>query len=153
VGQTLSCAGVDSVTISAQDHIAIQRLMYRYARCADHKDYAGFSEVFCEDAVFVYRGEAIISLAAIQEMMLALETYRVTLHQVQNVLYDVSGINNDAAVGETYCLASHLFDDSGEVHKIDMGIIYKDKLRRTEQGWRIAHRDFSVLWSQTSSVD
>jgi hypothetical protein len=37
------------MTISVEDHIAIQRLMYRYAYCADNRDYAGFSEVFCEE--------------------------------------------------------------------------------------------------------
>ena len=36
------------MSISDSDHIAIQRLMYRYARCADHKDYEGFAAVFCE---------------------------------------------------------------------------------------------------------
>ena len=47
------------MTISVEDHIAIQRLMYRYAYCADKKDYAGFSEVFCEDAVFDYSGRKV----------------------------------------------------------------------------------------------
>ena len=62
------------MSISVDDHIAIQRLMYRYARCADHKDYAGFAEVFCADAVFDFRAGWSRPCAAIQEMMHALES-------------------------------------------------------------------------------
>ena len=47
------------MSISIEDHIAIQRLMYRYAHCADNKDYAGFAEVFCDDAVFDYSGREV----------------------------------------------------------------------------------------------
>lgn len=135
---------------SAQDHIEITRLMYRYARCADHKDYAGFGEVFCEDAVFEYLGEPVSGLPAIRDMMLALEKYSVTQHRVSNVLYDV---DNDTAAGETYCLASHLREDETGTVNIEMGIIYRDELRRTDQGWRIARRAFDLLWTRTGPVD
>ena len=46
--------------ISVEDQLDIERLMFRYARCADHKDYDGFGEVFCADAVFEYRGEPVV---------------------------------------------------------------------------------------------
>jgi hypothetical protein len=130
--------------------MAIQRLMYRYASCADRKDYAGFAEVFCADAVFDFSGRVVTSLAAIQDMMHALEKYSATLHQVHNTLYEVEG---DSATGETYCLASHLFQDTGNTLKIDMGIIYHDRLRRCAGGWRIEWRKFNLLWSQTTAVD
>ena len=136
--------------ITAEDHIAIERLMYCYARCADHKDYLGLAQVFSSDAVFENRERTVTSLTAIQDMMLALEKYRSTQHRVQNILYAVDG---DTAQGETYCLASHLIDQDGETRKIDMGIIYRDRLRRTSDGWRIAQRKFDLLWSQTTAVD
>lgn len=138
------------MSIAARDHIAISRLMYRYARCADNKDYSGFAEVFTEDAVFLYAGEPVTPLSAIQEMMLALEKYTRTLHQVNNILYDVDG---DIANGETYCLASHLYLQDDAQMKIDMGIIYRDTLVRTARSWRITRREFDLLWSSTSEVD
>ena len=49
--------------------------MYQYARCADNRDYAGFADVFCEDAVFDFSGNLVTSLPAIQEMMHALDKY------------------------------------------------------------------------------
>ncbi|MFK7978013.1 MAG: nuclear transport factor 2 family protein [Halioglobus sp.] len=138
------------MTIPVNEHIAISRLMYRYAYCADHKDYAGFADVFSEDAVFLYMGAPVTSLQNIQEMMLALEKYSRTLHQVSNVLYDVVG---DRASGETYCLASHIFTEDEQEKKIDMGIIYTDELRKTEVGWRIERREFDVLWTTTCDVE
>jgi ketosteroid isomerase-like protein len=133
-----------------EDHVAIQRLMYAYARCADNKDYDGFADLFCADAVFVYRGENVTPLTAIQQMMQNLEKYRVTQHSVHNVLYEVDG---DVARGQTYCLAAHLVDGDGVVDKIDMGIIYDDRLLRTGDGWRIQRRVFNLLWMQTTHVD
>ena len=138
------------MSISVEDHIAIQRLMYLYARCADRKDYTGFAEVFCEDAVFDYKGNPVTPYSAIEKMMHALEQYTTTAHQVHNVFYEVKG---DSAEGETYCLASHLYDSADGEMKLDMGIIYRDLLRRTEAGWRIAHREFDLLWTQTSVVE
>lgn len=136
--------------ISAEDHIAIQQLMYRYARCADAKDFDGFADIFTQDAVFNYSGREVTPLGAIQDMMHALEKYTTTLHQVHNTLYEVSG---DTATGETYCLASHLLEEKGVTLKIDMGITYGDKLQRTPQGWRITRRNFTLHWSRTVPVD
>lgn len=138
------------MTIPVSDHTAITRLMYRYARCADEKDYAGFANVFCEDAEFIYLGDPVTPLAEIQAMMHALEKYSRTLHQVTNVLFDVE---DEQASGQTYCLASHIFTEDGRAKKIDMGIIYTDELRKTAKGWRIARRDFDVLWTTTCEVD
>lgn len=136
--------------VTADDHVAIQRLMYAYARCADTKDYAGFADIFCADAEFLYLGEVVTPLPAIQQMMRNLEKYRVTQHCVHNVLYAVAG---DTADGHTYCLASHLVDAGEGTDKIDMGIVYEDSLLRTGGGWRIKRRAFDLLWMQTSRVD
>ncbi|MDX1736472.1 MAG: nuclear transport factor 2 family protein [Halioglobus sp.] len=138
------------MSIRVEDHIEIERLMYLYARCADHKDYDGFAGVFCDDAVFEYRGHEVSPLDAICELMHNLEKYPVTQHRVQNVLYDV---DEDRAVGETYCLASHLLASGDGAEKVDMAIVYADELRRTGDGWRIARRAFNLLWTQTSRID
>jgi hypothetical protein len=124
--------------------------MYRYARCADNKDYAGFAAVFCEDAVFDYSGAEVVSLPAIRQMMHALDQYPRTLHQVHNTLYEVDG---DAASGETYCIASHLLAKGERIEKLEMGICYQDRLRRTPGGWRIEYRKFDLLWLQSTLVD
>lgn len=138
------------MSISAQDHVEIQRLMYRYARCADAKDYAGYAQVFCDDAVFDFAGKQVHGCAAIEQMMHNLDRFTRTLHQVHNTLYEVEG---DVASGETYCIASHLLPVEGQETRIDMGITYEDRLRRTPGGWRIHFRKFNLLWTQTTQVD
>jgi len=138
------------MSICVEDHVAIQRLMYLYARCADRKDYAGFAAVFCDDAVFDFAGTEVKTCAAIQQMMRNLERFARTLHQVYNTLYEVEG---DEALGETYCVASHLLLVDGREAKLDMGIRYEDRLRRTPGGWRIAFRRFHLIWSQTAPID
>ncbi|GAB5451370.1 MAG: hypothetical protein Hals2KO_16980 [Halioglobus sp.] len=138
------------MAISLEDHIAIERLMYRYAHCADHKDYSGFKEVFTADAEFEFMGSTVAGIAAIIDMMHNLDQYRITQHLVSNVLYDVEG---DSANGETYCHASHLLDSDGCELNIEMGIRYVDKLFRLPAGWRIQQRVFDLLWTRTVHGD
>jgi len=52
-----------------KDFIEIQQLMYRYARCADHRDYAGFANVFTDNATLIYRGNAFAGLITIQRVL------------------------------------------------------------------------------------
>ena len=134
------------MAISAEDHIEITRLMYRYARCADTKDYSGFAEVFCADAQFVYRGELISPLSEITAMLRTLDNYPRTQHRVSNVLYEVEG---DVAIGETYTLATHIALQDGKETKIDMAVVYQDVLQREQAGWRIKRREFDTLWTHT----
>jgi uncharacterized protein (TIGR02246 family) len=138
------------MSISNEDFIEIQQLMYRYARCADQRDYAGFASVFAEDATLVFKGNDIVGLATIQDVLTDLEKYKRTLHQVFNVDYQV---DSHKATGETYCLASHIMDgEAGEI-KLDMGIRYKDKLIKEAKGWRIQVRELELVWTQTSAID
>jgi uncharacterized protein (TIGR02246 family) len=136
--------------ISNEDFIEIQQLMYRYARCADKRDYAGFASVYTEDATLVFMGNEIVGLATIQKTLTVLEEYKRTFHQVFNVDYEVDG---HKATGETYCMAAHIMDgDTGEI-KLDMAIRYKDKLTKESEGWRIQVRELELVWTQTSTLD
>ena len=56
-------------------------------------------------------------IAAMQQ----LENYQSTMHQIMNVKENGK---EDLYKGETYCVASHIFDKDGKTHKLDMGIIY-----------------------------
>jgi hypothetical protein len=73
------------------------------------------------------------------------ERYRSTFHAVLNQLFEIAG---DDAHGETYCIASHVLDQDGRATKLDWGIRYQDRCRRTADGWRFVRRELLVDWQQ-----
>ena len=46
-----------------------------------------------------------------------------TMHQNMNVQGEW---RENLYTGETYCVASHMFDQDEKPHKLDMGIVYSD---------------------------
>ncbi len=78
--------------------------------------------------------------------MSALGNYSATQHHVHHQLVEVDG---EAASGETYCVANHLYQDvDGVPRKLDWGIRYQDRYVRREGEWRIAARTLLVDWTQ-----
>ena len=57
-------------------------------------------------------------------------------------------VNGDEATGDTWCVANHIHEKDGRPHKLDWGIRYKDRYRRDAAGWRIAHRELVLIWTQ-----
>ena len=82
---------------------------------------------------------------AIVRGLRSVERYRATFHAVLNQLFELSG---DEASGETYCLASHLFERDGEPRKLDWAIRYQDRCRRAAGVWRFVRRELIVDWEQ-----
>ena len=48
----------------------------------------------------------------------------------------------DLYKGETYCIASHFFDEDNKPHKLDMGIIYSDVIEVRDGTAKFLSRDF-----------
>ncbi|MEN8160338.1 MAG: nuclear transport factor 2 family protein [Myxococcota bacterium] len=131
------------------DRLALRELACRYARAIDRRDWALARELFTEDSVLVAPHFVISGADAIVRGFRVVERYRSTFHAVLNQLFEVAG---DEANGETYCVASHLFDRDGRAMKLDWGIRYQDHCRRTEDGWRFARRELLVDWEQELPV-
>ncbi len=82
--------------------------------------------------------------------MQQLENYKSTMHQIMNV----NGVWQDSTYkGETYCIASHMFDKDGKTHKLDMGIIYGDVIEVRENKAKFISRDFKLQWQKTVELD
>jgi len=90
-------------------------------------------------------GFEVIGRAAVVRGLHRVERYQSTFHAVLNQLYEFEG---DDARGETYCLASHVFERDGQTCKLDWAIRYQDHCRRTAPGWRFARRELRVDWQQ-----
>lgn len=132
-----------------QDQLALRELAYRYARAADRRDYQSFRTIFTPDgrvagfAGAPGEGDPLYEMVghdAICQGMQGLERYSTTFHFVGNQLVEIDG---DAASGETYCVAHHLYDQDGVRMNYTMFIRYQDRYQRTEAGWRLRER---LLW-------
>lgn len=145
---------------SADDAVALRRLVDLYGMTVDQRDAAGFTDLFEPDAVLqVYYGpeEAGPSTESHGHDDLAAIPPRVarrfarTFHFVGNHVCDVDG---DAATGQAYCLAHHMTE--GAVGGTDhvMVIRYDDRYRRgPDSRWRFAHRRVLVDWTELRTVN
>lgn len=147
--------------LRSADRLAIRELVDRYARAADRVDGAAAAALFTPDGalrIFERGGDAAVrerlGREAIATAFAGLSRYDVTLHVVANHLIEFTG--EDAATGETYCLAHHVrtIGEGVEAHPSDhlMAIRYLDQYRRTEEGWRIAQRHLQVEFTEEHPV-
>ena len=127
------------------DRLAIREVALRYARAVDRRDWALAATLFHEDAVLVGPRFELAGREAVLRGLASVERYRATFHAVLNQLFE---IRDDAAEGETYCLANHLFERDGRLWKLDWGIRYQDRCRRVDGAWRFARRELIVEWEQ-----
>lgn len=131
---------------ATDDRLELRDLAYRYARAADRRDYEAFRSIFTEDGRVAGFPDPSTDHAPLYEMighdqicggMQGLERYSTTFHTVHNQLVEIDG---DAAHGETYCIAHHLYDQDGVQMNYTMFIRYQDRYQRTADGWRIRER-------------
>ena len=125
--------------------LALRELVYEYGRVIDDRDYLRIPEIFTEDAElegpgFGYRGHAELEAG-----LRLIEQFSATFHAVHNQQVAIAG---NEAKGETYCVASHLYERDGTTRKMDMGIRYADAYRREDGRWRIARRVLDVVFQQ-----
>ena len=86
-------------------------------------------------------------IAAMQQ----LENYKSTMHQIMNVNGEWQ--ENTSYRGDTYCIASHIFENEGSLHKLDMGIIYIDVIEVRDNKAKFISRDFKLQWQKTVELD
>jgi 3-phenylpropionate/cinnamic acid dioxygenase small subunit len=129
------------------DERDIRNVAFRYCRALDTKDWALLDEVFLPDAT----GElgtptTLVGIEAIRgRIQKALGHLDDSQHLVGNHEIDVTG---DTATHRCYLQAQHIrADASGSPNYIVAGR-YEDRLVRTPDGWRIAHRTLTVMWTE-----
>ncbi len=123
----------EAVSIKPADRLEIHELAARYGMVIDDRDWEGLAKVFTEDAVFRLEGfgagdTRVEGLAAIRAYMAAAR--HPVAHHVTNVVIDT----NETGVTLRSKIVGTL--DKGRAGSAD----YRDQLRRTSSGWRIAER-------------
>jgi hypothetical protein len=104
--------------------LAPTKLSNLYASIIDQRKFSSLSSIMWDE--FSMLGEfEIIGLENFIAAMQQLENYKSTMHQVMNVRGEWE---ENIYKGETYCIASHMFDQDNKPYKLDMGIIYSDMI-------------------------
>ena len=125
------------------------KLSNLYASIIDQRKFSSLSTIMWDE--FSMSGHFEITglenfIAAMQQ----LENYQSTMHQVMNIQGEWA---EDLYKGETYCIASHMFDKDNKPHKLDMGIIYNDVIEIRDGTAKFLSRTFSLKWQKTDILD
>lgn len=128
--------------MSADDHLAIIRLLSVYATALDTLALDRLAEVFAADARLEMGGR-VMDLAAYRAMCeVNLAALDATQHVVTNPEIVLDG---DAATCRSYYTAQHA-KNSCDPPLALMGGWVDDRLARTADGWRVVARTWTSVW-------
>jgi len=117
--------------LDGQDILAINNLINLYGHIIDERQWSRMGEIFTEDVIFDLRdfnGAVLNGLLVLRETFKDLDGHPLA-HHATNILIDVA----DGAVRVQSKGIAMYPDHVGST-------VYRDVLRKTGQGWRIAHR-------------
>ncbi|GHO60519.1 nuclear transport factor 2 family protein [Ktedonobacter robiniae] len=144
-----------SLTGEAADRIAIRELIDAWGHCADRRKPEQQANLFTADGtVLIYEGEpgtkepvaVLRGQAGIIASLDVLNKYDATTHFNGQSALLIDGIR---AVGETYCLAHHLWVENGQRTLMVMSIRYYDKFVREADRWLFAERKLIIDWTDS----
>lgn len=131
------------------DRLALGDLVYAYATAADQRDKALMQSLFTVDAVVDVPGHCFDNIDDFVAALDGLDRFTATLHCLHNHVLKLAG---DEAEGESYCIATHLYDQDDGPWKMEWGIRYVDRYRRCDDGWKISYRRLILVWEQHSPL-
>ena len=127
-----------------------KKVIYQYAEIVDSRNFDQLDSIMWPD--FSMTGG--YDLQGIEAFMGAMDylvvTYKKTMHLIGNINGSWDG---DLYKGKTYCTASHIFEENGQMKKLDMGIIYEDTLERRDAIVKFVNRHFNLQWQKTDHID
>lgn len=139
----------DIITSKLSTLLVPSKLSNLYASLIDQRKFSSLNSIMWDE--FSMSGHFEITglenfIAAMQQ----LENYQSTMHQITNVQGEWK---ENLYSGETYCVASHMFDKDNKPFKLDMGIVYSDVIEVREGTAKFISRVFSLKWQKTDLLD
>ena len=139
----------DIITSKLSTLLVPSKLSNLYASLIDQRKFSSLNSIMWDE--FSMSGHFEITglenfIAAMQQ----LENYQSTMHQIMNVQGEWK---ENLYSGETYCVASHMFDKDNKPVKLDMGIVYSDVIEVREGTAKFISRVFSLKWQKTDLLD
>lgn len=120
-------------------------LAVKYARYVDDRLFDQMGEIMSDDFTQQGPGFHSGSLAEFIQSLSILDNYSATFHLVGN---QYGEWKNDIYDGETWSVASHIYEKDGVTRKLDMGIRYRDIIENNGGIAKYISRDIKVVWSQ-----
>lgn len=122
------------------------RLAHRYAALIDDRRFDELETIMLPSIRITGPGYTMSTLVEVCQGMNRLHEYRSTFHFVGNQLGEWVGA--DEWRGETYCIASHVYERDGQEWKLDMAIRYQDVIVRERGELFFAERELRLSWVQ-----
>jgi hypothetical protein len=136
---------------AVEDRLAINELIARYAYAVDGRDDDGVAACFTDDAqasfAGVPTGRGGRAIAQFLAESMGGERRPLTTHRFTNVIVDLRGDEADVeSSGVVYAVR-------GEPERLRVrGLTYRDRVIRTEDGWRIRRRIHNVSWEAAADA-
>ena len=121
-------------------------LAFRYAALIDDRRLDQLHTIMLPSIRISGPGYVMDTLPEVERGMEMLRQYDRTFHMVGNQLGDWG--DDGVWSGETYCIASHVYQRDGVEWKLDMAIRYQDRIVRQDDGLRFAARELRLAWVQ-----
>lgn len=120
-------------------------LAYSYAQVMDDRAFEKLGDIMWDDVLVEGPGYSYEGLSAFQAGLDILRNYESTFHFVGN---QTGAWVGDSFRGETYCIASHVYQKEGEAMKLDMAIRYQDCMVRKSGLVKFQSRILRLAWVQ-----
>lgn len=127
-----------------RDRAAIVDVTIRYAWALDTRSWDVLDDVFLPEAT-AYMTEDLVGREAIKSRVRrALEHLDLSQHIIANHQIVIEG---DRASCRCYLQAQHVREAAGRSPNFIVAGRYEDQFVRTTHGWRIAHRNLVIMWT------
>jgi ketosteroid isomerase-like protein len=131
----------------SDDRWGITDTLHQYARQIDLFNFDGVRDVFTDDAVIEYGGYPVFRGGAEATAFLQKHTASTAWHQHQVSVVEMN-LDGDTASTVTYFIAHAVPKADADELRINVGE-YRDRLRRTIDGWKIIERHQQTGWKET----
>jgi len=137
-------------SLSPADRLDLADLVHRYAAGVDDRDLEAVVALFAPDATMTApvdpgRSADVVTHDGRDAIAVALGTVRrlpVTVHAVTGTVFDA--VSADEAAGRVACVAHHVVERGAGALDDAWHVVYRDRYRRTSEGWRFAARTLEV---------
>ena len=145
--------------LGATDRAALTDLVHRYAAGVDDRQFDSVTALFTDTAeLMLPEPPAALNPvhrhcghAAIRTAIAAVAATIRTEHAIVGEVFD-AGLQPDSARGRIACVAHHWSQYGDQLTDVVWHLRCDDEYRRTDAGWRIAHRVLTINAIETRPV-